>query len=37
MPKEVYMTIWRNKWITSGAGSINDFIEIFKSLVERFR
>lgn len=37
MSKEIFMTTWRNKWITSGAGSIDDFFKIFESLAERFR
>ena len=37
MPKETYMMTWRNKWITSGAGSIDDFIGTFESLTDHFR
>lgn len=37
IPKNVYMTTWRNKWITSGASSIGDFIKIFEALAEKFR
>ena len=35
--KEKYITTWRNKWITSGAGSIDDFIKVYESLAEKFR
>ena len=37
MEKEVYITTWRNKWITANAGSIDDFISIFEELAESFR
>jgi len=37
MEKEVYITTWRNKWITSNAGSIDDFISKFEELAEMFR
>ncbi len=29
-----YITVWRNKWITSKAGSIEDFIKVYKNLAE---
>ncbi|KKN39631.1 hypothetical protein LCGC14_0741360, partial [marine sediment metagenome] len=32
-PKK-YITVWRNKWITSKAGSIDDFIKVYKNLGE---
>ncbi len=35
--KEIYTTTWRNKWITSNAGTIDDFISIFEELTEMFR
>ena len=37
MEKEVYITTWRNKWITSNAGTIDDFISKFEELAEKFR
>lgn len=37
MEEEVYRTTWRNKWITSHATSIDDFIETFESLAKMFR
>ena len=37
MEKEVYITTWRNKWITAKAGTIDDFISIFEELAEMFR
>lgn len=33
----MYITIWRNKWITSNAKSIDDFINIFEALAKEFR
>ena len=35
-PKK-YISIWRNKWIISQAGSIDDFIKIYESLAEKMR
>lgn len=32
-----YMTIWRNKWVTSHAKSIDGFINTFETLVDKFR
>ncbi len=32
-PKK-YITVWRNKWITDKAGSIDDFIKVYKNLEE---
>ena len=32
-----YTTIWRNKWITSSAGSIDDFIKIYEHLAEKMK
>jgi hypothetical protein len=32
-----YITVWRNKWITSGAGSIDDFIRKYEQLAEQFK
>lgn len=37
MTKNIYIRTWRNKWITSGAQSIDDFIEIFESIAKRFK
>ena len=31
------MTTWRNKWITSNAATINDFISIFEALAKQFK
>ena len=36
MEKTKYVTTWRNKWITSRASSIDDFIKTFESLAEMF-
>ena len=33
----MYITTWRNKWITSGATSIDDFIDTFKALAKQFQ
>jgi hypothetical protein len=30
------MTIWRNKWITSGAKTIDDVIQTFEALARQF-
>lgn len=35
--KKKYVTTWRNKWITSGAGSIDDFIAVYDGLAEKMR
>jgi len=35
--KKIYRTTWRNKWITSNAGSIDDFIDTFEHLAKQFR
>jgi len=32
-PKK-YITVWRNKWIASKAGNIDDFIKVYKNLGE---
>ena len=37
MTKKIYKTTWRNKWITSGATSIDDFINVFEFLAKQFR
>ncbi len=37
MGKKIYKTIWRNKWITAGAKSIDDFINTFEGLANHFR
>ncbi len=37
MPREIYITIWRNKWITAHATTIDDFIETFEFLAKQFR
>jgi len=37
MEKDLYTTTWRNKWITSHAGSIDDFIETFEHLAKKFK
>jgi len=37
MEKVKYVSTWRNKWITSGAGSIDDFIKTFEELAKMFR
>ncbi|MFW9876774.1 MAG: hypothetical protein ACFFG0_27075 [Candidatus Thorarchaeota archaeon] len=37
MPKTYYRITWRNKWITTDARSIDDFIETFRSLAKQFQ
>ncbi len=37
MEEELFITTWRNKWITSEANSIDDFITTFESLAKKFR
>jgi len=37
MEKTKYVSTWRNKWITSGAGSIDDFIKTFEALTKMFK
>lgn len=37
MEKTKYISTWRNKWITSGAGSIDDFIKTFEKLAKMFK
>jgi len=32
-----YIIIWRNKWITSNAGSIDDFIAIYGEITEKMK
>lgn len=34
---ERYEYLWRNKWITTEARSIDDFIEIYESVTKLFR
>ncbi|TKJ23929.1 MAG: hypothetical protein CEE43_01835 [Promethearchaeota archaeon Loki_b32] len=34
---EKYISTWRNKWITSHAATIDDFIDTFESLTKQFR
>lgn len=31
------MTTWRNKWITSNATTIDDFINTFEALAKKFK
>lgn len=35
--KNIYMTTWRNKWITSDAKTIDDFINTFEFLAKKFK
>lgn len=35
--RKKYVTIWRNKWITSNAGSIDEFIKIYEGLAEMMK
>jgi len=35
--KAQYVYLWRNKWITSGARSIDDFIGIYEELLSKLR
>ncbi|MFX1506811.1 MAG: WD40 repeat domain-containing protein [Promethearchaeota archaeon] len=35
--RKKYVYTWRNKWITDGAGSIDDFIEIYERLAVKMR
>ncbi len=37
MSELTYVTMWRNKWITAGAKSIDDFIKTFEGLAKMFR
>jgi hypothetical protein len=37
MGKVRYVYSWRNKWVTSNAGSIDDFIKTFEDLAEQFK
>ncbi len=37
MGKTRYVSVWRNKWITSQAGSIDDFIKTFEGLAQMFK
>lgn len=35
--KKQYVYLWRNKWITSGAESIDDFITIYEKLLNKLK
>jgi len=35
--KKKYISTWRNKWITSQASTIDDFISTFEALAKQFR
>ena len=37
LTKPKYMSAGRNKWITAGAGSIDDFIKTFEALAKKFK
>ena len=37
MSEKMYMVTWRNKWITSGAKTIDDFIQTFEALAKKFK
>ncbi|HDZ18412.1 hypothetical protein LCGC14_1279910 [marine sediment metagenome] len=37
MAKKIFMTIWRNKWLTSHATTIDDFINTFEALARKFK
>ena len=37
MEKTKYVSTWRNKWITSQASSIDDFIDTFEALAKMFK
>ncbi len=37
MKKTRYVSTWRNKWITSDASSIDDFIKTFEAVVKMFK
>jgi hypothetical protein len=38
MDKEkIFETLWRNKWITANAKTIDDFITTFESLADMFK
>jgi len=37
MEKTKYVSTWRNKWITAGANSIDDFIKTFEGLAKYFK
>jgi len=35
--KAQYVYLWRNKWITSGARSIDDFISVYEQLLNKLK
>ena len=37
MAKKTFQMLWRNKWLTSGAKSIDDFIYVFEEVAKQFR
>jgi len=37
MRKTRYVSTWRNKWITAGASSIDDFVHVFDHLAKKFQ
>ena len=37
MGKIRYVSVWRNKWITNHAGTIDDFIKTFEGLAKMFK
>lgn len=37
MENTKYVSTWRNKWITAGAGSIDDFIKTYEYLAKKFK
>lgn len=37
MTEKIFMTTWRNKWITSNATTIDDFINTFEALAKKFK
>jgi len=37
MRKTRYVSTWRNKWITAGASSVDDFIHAFEHLAKKFQ
>jgi len=37
MESTKYVSTWRNKWITAGATSIDDFIKTFEGLAKMFK
>ena len=35
--KKIYRSFWRNKWISSHASTIDDFVDTFEALAKQFQ